>query len=37
MRDIRDQIDKETEGMSFEELKEYYRKSKEQNQKKAKG
>lgn len=35
MRDIRDKIDKETEGMSFEQLKEYYRESKEENQKKA--
>ncbi len=35
MRDIRDKIDKETEGMSFEQLKEYYSKSLEEAKKKA--
>lgn len=35
MREIRDKIDKDTEGMSFEQLKEYYKKSNEENKKQA--
>ncbi len=35
MRDIRDKIDKETKGMSFEQLKQYYKNSAEENRKKA--
>ena len=35
MREIRDKIDKETEGMSFEQLKQYYQKSIEENRKRA--
>ncbi len=36
MRDIRDKIDIETKGMSFEELKQYYLKSAEENRKRDK-
>ncbi len=35
MRSIRNKIDKDTEGMNFEQLKEYYRKSNELNKKRA--
>lgn len=35
MRDIRDKIDKETEGMSYEQLQDYYRQSRKENQRKA--
>ena len=35
MRNIRNQIDEETKGMSFDQLKQYYRKSAEKNQKRA--
>lgn len=31
MREIRDKIDIETEGMNFEELKKYYKKSADEN------
>jgi len=31
MRDIRNRIDKETERMNFQQLKDYYRKSTEAN------
>ena len=37
MRKIRNQIDEETKGMSFEQLKRYYKKSAEDNQKRANG
>lgn len=36
MREIRDKIDKETEGMTFEQLKEYYKNSTEEIRKKSK-
>ena len=35
MREIRDKIDKETKGMSFTQLKEYYKKSAQLNKRKA--
>lgn len=35
MRDIRNKMDKETEGMSFEQLKLYYKQSTEKNRKHA--
>lgn len=35
MREIRNRIDKETEGMSFEQLKQYYKKSSEENRKRT--
>ncbi|HHP7242854.1 MAG TPA: hypothetical protein ACFCUD_14350 [Cyclobacteriaceae bacterium] len=35
MREIRDKIDKETEGMTFEQLKQYYKQSAEKNRKRA--
>ena len=35
MRDIRDKIDKETEGMSFEELKNYFNQCRSKNRKHA--
>ncbi len=35
MREIRNKIDKETEGMTFEELKEYIKKSRLKNQQKS--
>lgn len=35
MRDIRDKIDKETEGMTFEELKKYYEQSAKENRNRA--
>ncbi|MEQ9424652.1 MAG: hypothetical protein RJQ09_09560 [Cyclobacteriaceae bacterium] len=31
MRKIRDKIDKETEGLDFEQLQQYYRRSAEKN------
>ncbi|MEQ8239522.1 MAG: hypothetical protein RIA69_09940 [Cyclobacteriaceae bacterium] len=36
MRSIRNKIDEDTKDMSFEQLKEYYRKSNELNRKRAK-
>ncbi|WP_421894520.1 hypothetical protein [Marinoscillum sp.] len=35
MREIRNKIDRDTENMTFEQLKEYYRNSNEENRKKA--
>lgn len=35
MREIRDKIDNETEGMTFEQLKKYYKKSAEKNRKRV--
>lgn len=35
MREIRNKIDRETEGMSFEQLKNYYENSVTENRKKA--
>lgn len=35
MREIRDKIDKETKGMTFQELKKYYKESAEKNRKRA--
>lgn len=35
MRGIRDKIDKETEGMNFDQLKEYYKESAEENKRQA--
>ncbi|MEQ8336158.1 MAG: hypothetical protein RIA62_02355 [Cyclobacteriaceae bacterium] len=35
MREIRNKIDHETEGMTFEQLKNYYEKSAKENRKQA--
>ena len=35
MREIRDKIDKETEGMTFEQLKKYYKQSAEETRKRV--
>lgn len=35
MRQIRDRIDKETEGMDFSQLKRYYKESAEENRKRS--
>ena len=35
MREIRNKIDRETEGMTFEQLKNYYKKSATKNRKQA--
>ena len=35
MREIRDNIDKETKGMNFEQLKQYYSQSAKENRKRA--
>lgn len=35
MREIRNKIDQETEGMTFEQLKQYYQKSVDENRKQA--
>ena len=35
MREIRNRIDRDTEGMTFDQLKKYYRNSSEENRKQA--
>ncbi len=35
MREIRDKIDKETEGMNYDQLKKYYKQSAEENKKRS--
>ncbi|CAD5281388.1 MULTISPECIES: hypothetical protein [unclassified Imperialibacter] len=35
MREIRDKIDKETEGMNFDQLKKYYMQSADENKKRS--
>lgn len=35
MRDIRDKIDRETEGMNFDQLKKYYKQSADENRKRS--
>ena len=35
MREIRDRIDRETEGMNFDQLKKYYEQSADENRKRS--